>query len=208
MPGPVVADGDEQLPPATSAAMRDDRSRRRVLAGILEQVVEHALDQRRVELDQRQIARQSDFDAMPGERRLRRLERAADDFLERLPLPAQLDLAALDARHVEQIVDQRAHPPRLVGDRLRGLELRAGQRGLGQRERLGEADQRGERRAQVVRERGEQRIAQPLGLHADQRLLRDLDVVHALERDRGQRGERVELPPLLGHEQQRADCPA
>ena len=66
------------------------------------------------------------------------------------------------------------------------------------RQRLGQADQRRERRAQVVRQRRQQRIAQPLGFHLHQRLLRDLDVVHALERDRGQRGEGVELPPLLG----------
>ena len=35
-----------------------------------------------------------------------------------------------------------------------------------------------------------------------QRLLRDLDVVHALERDRGERREGVEVAPLLGNQQQ------
>ena len=42
---------------------------------------------------------------------------------------AQLDLAALDPRHVEQIVDERAHPPRLLGDGAARFELRSGQRG-------------------------------------------------------------------------------
>ncbi len=71
----------------------------------------------------------------------------------------------------------------------------------GHREGFGQADQRGERRPQVVRQRGEQRVAQPLGFHLDQHLLGHLDVMHALEGDRGERRERVELPLLLGDQQ-------
>ena len=47
---------------------------------------------------------------------MRRPERAADDFLERMPVAAQLDLAALDARHFEQVSDHRTHPPGFLGD--------------------------------------------------------------------------------------------
>ncbi len=187
--------------PDTSAVRRTIVPSGVYLPGVLEDVVEHALDQRRIELDQRQIPVELDFHRVPDECRLRRLERAAHDLLERQPLPAELHFAALDARHVEQVVDERAHPARFVGDGLRGLELRTGRGRRGHRERFGQADQRGERRTQVVRERGEQRVAEPLGFHLNQRLLGHLDVMHALERDRGERGKRVELPLLLGDQQ-------
>src|SRR6185437_592443 len=85
-----VGDAHEQLAVGDLRGQRYDRSRRRVLAGVLEQVVEHALDQRRVELYQGKVAWHGDLDAMLSERRLRGLERATDDFLERLPLATQL----------------------------------------------------------------------------------------------------------------------
>ena len=131
MPGPASLTVTSSIGPDTSAASRIGVPSGVYFAGILEQVVQHALDQRGVELDQRQVARQRDVDRVAGERRLRGLERAADHLLERHASAAQLHLAALDARHVEQVVDQRAHPPRLVGDRLRGVELRTGQRAAG-----------------------------------------------------------------------------
>ncbi len=44
-----------------------------------------------------------------------------------------------------------------------------------------------------MRQRGQQRIAQTLGFHAYQRVLRHFDIMHALQRNRGQGGERVQL---------------
>ena len=114
-----------------------------------------------------------------------------------------LHLAALDARHVEQVVDERAHAPRLVGDRVRRSRAAAADSGG----RVSASDSASPTSAASGVRRScdsadEQRVAQPLRLHVHQRLLRDLDVVHALERDGGERGEGVELPALLGHEQQ------
>ncbi len=59
-----------------------------------------------------------------------------------------------------------------------------------------------ERRAQIVRDGREQRVAQLLRRHAEFGFLRDFDEVHALERERDLRGERIEQPALLGHEDQ------
>ncbi len=200
----VVAHGNSQIIARNLGRDAHRGPVRRVLAGVLEQVVQHALDQRRVELDQRQVGWNDDFHAMPRERRLRRLEGAADHFFEREPLPVELHLAALDPRHFEQIVDQalmrRASSAMACAD----SELRPGKRRLGHRQRFGQSDQRGERGTKVVRQRGQQRVAQSLGFHVDERLLGDFDVVDALERNRRERREGVELPLLFGHEQHAA----
>src|SRR5665213_2783555 len=82
----------------------DDGSLRRVLRGVFQQVVEHALDQGRIEFDERQVPRYMHVDAMMDECCVRGLEGASHDFLNRVPMAAQLDLAALDARHFEQVV--------------------------------------------------------------------------------------------------------
>ena len=130
--------------------------------------------------------------------RYARAQGAADDFLQGLPFEVELDFAALDARHVEQVRHQRAHTQRFVVQVLRRLQLDRIELGARARERLGQANQRRQWRAQVVRQGRQQRVTQPLGLHAHQRALRDFDVVHAFERDRGQRGEGVELLALFG----------
>ena len=85
--------------------------------------------------------------------------------------------------------------------RLRDLGMRRRQRRRGELQRIGHAGQRRQRRAQVVRDRAQQRVAQPLRLHLHRRLLRDVDVVDALQRDRQQRREGVEQPALLRHVQ-------
>ena len=82
-----------------------------------------------------------------------------------------------------------------------GLPAVAGR--LRHRQRVGHADQRGQRRAQVVRDRGEQRVAQALRLHLHRRALRHVHVVDALQRDRQQRRAGVEQAALLGPGQAR-----
>ena len=130
-------------------------------------------------------------------------DRAADDLLDRLPFHAQPDLAALDARHVEQIGHHVGHAPRLLAEARGQLQLRVRSSArLARGEHLGHADQRRQRRAQVVRQRGEQRVAQALGLHLHRGALRHLDVVHALQRHRRQRSEGLELLALFGHQQE------
>ncbi len=43
-------------------------------------------------------------------------QRAAHDFLHRLPLRIQLDLARLKSRHVEQVIDELRKPLRFCED--------------------------------------------------------------------------------------------
>src|SRR6185369_16009027 len=59
---PRVGDTDEQVVAGDLCRNRDRRTGGRVLGRVLDQVVEHALDQRRVEFDQRQIRRQANID--------------------------------------------------------------------------------------------------------------------------------------------------
>ena len=52
---------------------------------------------------------------------------AADDFLQRVPLQVEFDLAALDARHVEQVGHQGAHAQRFLMQRACHVQLVRGQ---------------------------------------------------------------------------------
>ncbi len=58
--------------------------------------------------------------------------------------------------------------------------------------------------AQVVGERRQQRVPQPLGFHLDQRVLGDRYKMDAFERDRGQRREGVEQRRCSGIMSRRA----
>jgi len=110
----------------------------------------------------------------------------------------------LQARHVEQVLDQGAQAPRLLADVLDDGSLLLGRGRLGEPQGIGQADQGRQRGAQIVRDRRQQRIAQPFGLHLQRRILRDLHVVGALECDGDQPGDSVEQPALFGTEQARA----
>ena len=147
--------------------------------------------------DQRQIGRQRDVARVrPAERRPRRLQRAADHLLERLPLRgcSRTD-AALEPRHVQQVVDQRVHagaPARRSPARSRCWPMPAAGRACACSDSASPTSAAsGVRRSCEMRR--QQRVAQALGLHLHRRLLRHVDVVHALQRDREQRGEGVEL---------------
>ena len=123
---------------------------------------------------------------MFGERASEQLDARSDDLLDRLPLLLQGHVARVQARHVEEVADQAGDAFGLVanGDgrfRRNGAKWRPAQ---GQR--IGEADERGQRRAQIVRQRRENRTAQTLRHHLDLRALRDIDVMHALDGNRHQ----------------------
>ena len=71
---------------------------------------------------------------------------------ERDRLDAQLDAARLDVGHLDQVVDETQQPAAARIDRPQVLALRVGQRALHPVEQeVGEAEDRGERRAQLVR---------------------------------------------------------
>ena len=116
----------------------------------------------------------------------RPLDRGAHDVAEVDQFALRLQRAGLDARHVEQVGDEAGQPRRLLldaGEQILPALRRQRRVELAQRRRR--AGDRGERRAQVVRERGEQRRAQlVVGLEA-RRLQRLARQRRAVEGDRG-----------------------
>ena len=68
-------------------------------------------------------------------------------------------------------------------------------------QRLRRPEHRGERRLEVVRQRGEERRAQPLGLDRTLGAVHILDQVDALDGERRLVGERVEQAALVGGQQ-------
>ncbi len=137
---------------------------------------------------------------VPGERAPACAERRADYFLEHRPSPAQTHATSFEACHVEQIRDEPVHAKRLFVNRLDNAAVRSCRRAafllFGKHRR--KPDDRGQWRAQGVRDRRQKRIAKPLGLHVDERVLRDFHVVNPFQSQRDLRGERIEHPLLLG----------
>ena len=175
---------------------------RRVLRRVFQQIDQHAFNQQGVEAHQRQVARQPHFESMLFKHMSRGVERGSHHLFQRLPLQVQPHFAALDASHIEQIADEGAHASRFVLDGFRGFRLRRRQGRLGHCQRFRQAHEHGQRGSQVMGQRGQQRIAQSLRLHAHQSILSDSNVVDPLERDGDQRGEGIQKLPLLRYLEQ------
>ena len=170
---------------------------------VFQQVAEHALDQHAVAFHQRQLGQAGHRHLVRGQWFAHGRQRRAHQFLYRLPFQPQRRVAALQPGHVQWLATS-ACMLGLVAHRADGVLHIGRQRGLLACQRVGHADQAGQRRAQVVRHRGKQRVAQLLGFHADQRLLRHLDIMQALERDGDQRGVGFDLTPRFGIGEQAA----
>ncbi len=82
------------------------RPRARIFGGVFQQVNQHPLKERAVDVDKRQRVAQAQRDMPPAEARLQHLERAAYHFFQRQPLFAQVKTAGLNARHIQQIIHQ------------------------------------------------------------------------------------------------------
>jgi hypothetical protein len=80
--------------------------------------------------------------------------------------------------------------PRCVGERSREIAQRAGR-----------AEHRGKWRLEIVRDRGQQRRAQPVGLDRAFRPFDVLDQVDALDRERTLVDQGIEQTSLVGGEQ-------
>ena len=188
----MVANADFDV--VTELACRDFNvaASRRVLGRVLQQVAEDPFDQYRIEFQQRQIGRQRDAHRVRRQRIAEQLDAGADDLFERLPLAAQGDVAGVQPRHVEQVADQAGQPGSLFVHGLRGFQGGRRQGRLDQEQRVGEPDQRGQRRAQIVREGGKDRAAQPFRNHVELRGVRHIDVMQALDGDGDQRCQRFE----------------
>ena len=97
------------------------------------------------------------------EQRARRFHRDADDGLEVDVVLLELELAARDARHVEQVVEQQRHALHLARDDFAAPLALAVVGRVRIEDAHGVANGR-ERIAQLVRQRGEELVLAPVGL--------------------------------------------
>ena len=149
----AVDDADDDARPDQPRADQD-RLALAVDDGVLEQVGEGALELGRVGAERRQLG---------VERQPHRLAAGADRVPRRLQQPRQIDrLAArlgvpgLQPRDVEQVLDQAREPLALLDHRLAQLVALLGG-DAGRVEGGAGGDDRGQRRAQVVGDRAQQR---------------------------------------------------
>ena len=174
----------------------DRRARRRVLGGVLQQVGERRGGQPRIE-PHRHVRIDLRPQLVPAQRVLDLVARRGDDLGRMRPPRFGGDGAGIDARHLEDILEQPGQALDLGQDQIALFPAVLGR----QRRRLefagGDAD-RGERRPQIVSERGEQRGLQLLALPRQLARLALLEKLRALDRDRDDAAERVERAGLDG----------
>ena len=112
------------------------------------------------------------------------------------------DRAGFEFGHVEQIGDEAVEP---LGFLDHGGEqfvlLRVVKAAAEVAQRGGRAKHRGERRLEVVRDRGQQRAAQPVGFHRALDTVHVLDQQHALDGERALVDQRIEQAALVRRQQ-------
>ena len=106
-----ILDPDHHLLALRLDLERDRAFRRRVLAGIREQIFEDLRNPHAVDLDHRLGVRQLDRQRLVSLINLRthRVDRSLNHRAEPDRLKAQFDLALRDARDIEQVIDQPGH---------------------------------------------------------------------------------------------------
>ncbi len=178
--------------PATGAH-RHRGARRRIFRRVVEQVEEDLLEEHEIDLDHRKVGVEVDFDAVALQHLAGTLQRGADDLAEIDHRRFELERAGLEPGHVEQVGDEAIEPLGLVLHRrdqfladVLIVELAIGPE-AGHRAQNG-----GEGGAQIVRDRGQQGRAQPLGLGEDACLVDIGDQLDAFDRDRSLVREGVE----------------
>jgi hypothetical protein len=201
----AVGDLDDHPALARARGDLDRRAGGRVLQRVVDQVDQHLLDRDVVDPHQRQVGGKARGDRPAGQPAVEVAQRRAHDVVQRLPFPPQHQPARLQPRHVQQVVDQAVHPLGLGVDRVEHLGAGGGRRGVaGLDQRAGGAGDCGQRRAQVVRYAGQQRVAQELGFGAFPRQARlggagAVAVDQRADRQRGQEhdGERHEVLAIV-----------
>ena len=168
-PGVLDEELDHLLDPLfDSLPVRRERGRdpdRRVGAGVthavLEDVADRLVEEHCVDEHRRQARRDVDRYRVSGEQDLTALDRASDQVPELVHLQLRADRTAFDPAEVEDVPDDAGQAARLLVDRRRGLADRRRFRvdGLVD-EPAGEGADRGQRRAQIVRDRVQQRRLQ------------------------------------------------
>ncbi|SVK52776.1 Uncharacterised protein [Acinetobacter baumannii] len=138
---------------------------------------------------------------MLAEQRLQHVQRGADDLFQRLPLFTQAKTAGLDARHIQQVVHQPGGAQHLLTD-LAGLGGVIGAFGRQiQRENFRLAEQHGQRGAQIVRQRRQQRVAQLFAFGVQLGFFGAARQVQPFQRAGDQHCEGLQQPLLFRHHQ-------
>ena len=188
----AVAHADLELAVPLARRQLHASAVRRVLDRVREQVAEDLLQPDRIGVDHQRILRKGDRQLLAAGARHRR--HRVRRFRDRLPhgeaTLAQLDLAAADARDVEQLVDDPHH--------VAGLTLDDGQLALGGAaiplHHLEGSHHRRERIAQLVPEHGEELVLAPVGV------LQVAQQPRVVEGDGCLGGDAGEEPLVLGRE--------
>jgi hypothetical protein len=136
-----------------------------ILGRVGEQVRDHLRQPHGIAVERGRRPRQVDVEPVPAlvDQRPRHLHGHLDDRVELHRLRADLELATRDARHVEQVVEQRAHVAHLALDHAT-CPVDLGRAGLRRPEQGGGVADRRERVAQLVRERGDEAVLLAVGL--------------------------------------------
>ena len=179
----------------------------RIFRGIVQQVEQHLLEQHRVEFQHRQVGGKIKRDLVSRQHLAGAPQRAADDLADILPRRIRHDRAGFQLGHVEQIGDEAVEPLGLVDHGGEQIALfGVGQGRWRDRAACGGAEHRGERRLEIVRDRGQQRRAQPVRLHGALDAIHVLDQLHPLDRQRALVDQRIEQPALVRRQQRSGSC--
>ncbi len=163
-------------------------------------VREHPLDLRRVRTNKREVVRQAKLDRMIAPPRTRVGQSARHDVTQVAPVGLRMKSAGLDPRQVEQVRDHPVQPLRLLVEHRQKLVAVALVLGIAQ---AGESCRdRGQRRAQVVRDRMQHRRLRDIRAGCRLRLRRPLGHPLALQ------SEIEQLPQRLAKPLEGRPCPS
>ena len=159
----------------------------RIFGGVVQEIEQHLLEQDRIDVHHRQVGCKLQFDAMAGKDLARAAQRAADDLAEIVRSRIRHDGAGFELGHVEQVGDEAIEPLGFVDDGREqvGLFGIASAPSTRSRSVPGRPEHGRKRRLEIVRDRGEQRGTQPIGLDGALRAVDVLDQAYALDRERG-----------------------
>ena len=127
---------------------------------------------------------------------------ATDDLADIVPRGVGDDGAGFELGHVEQVGDEAVEPLGFVdhgGEQIVLLRFRQGGAEIAQR--AGGAEHRGQRRLQIMRDRGQKRAAQPVGFHRALDAVHVLDQQHPLDRERALIDQRIQQAALVRRQQ-------
>jgi hypothetical protein len=185
---------------------RDRRLGRGVFGSVLDQVGEHLIDHQVVDLDWRQLVGHLDLKRTTPQWRAQSGDHFPRELAKIVPVALGLERAAFDTRHIEQVADQAVEAIGLAGDGLEKAVLIGLAPGdLRLEQALGGGLDRSQRGAQVVRDGGEQRLAQLVGSTEDLGLLGLLAQTLTIDRGGELIGNGRQQAGLLGRERAPAD---